>query len=333
MLLDKIKSVIKTEYKNIDINISMKALTNSFSESPIILLGGNTYILKVLTNDQPYYFLEFQNHLYKNNIPCPKILKNIHGHLFSKLDNKKIYIQEYINGNNYWLDELPNNKKNIIIKKIGYLQKKMHNASKTFNISSNFPEITFSEIVSGTIQKFNSFPINNFNKQYHYMWMIVHLGVKHTYLLSLVNKNIKLFLQNITHNKNLSFENFGKSIVTHGDWNHDNLLIGEENIISIIDFDNAKRLPIYYDVGSAAACACYGGNNLSYFLKNYLNTNNVEPDFIIKIQMCYYLKLINSLLWQINNLKKFNYDKKIKSKWWIKKLIIGLQHDFNTNTK
>ncbi|MCK4553860.1 homoserine kinase [Candidatus Parcubacteria bacterium] len=238
---DKIKFFLTEKY-NINAKVVKKIECGVLNSNYIIKSdGGEKYIFRIYhfkTREQVKFEVEILEYLKDKNFPCPRLRPSITGEFIKVFNDSPCIVYKYLEGENIKI-VTPE-----LIKQIGELEGKMHYLLKDFRPSIDKPTWEPEEL------------------------KILVRDNREMMLNSKFERPEELmdFVQS-----ELGKYSFPKELpvgVTHQDIKPENIIIKDDDVVGIIDFDNSYVGAFLHDITTTIIWSCFTGEKLNKELLN-----------------------------------------------------------------
>lgn len=234
---------------------------------------GNEYVLKELSLKKfpQYYFntlcetVHIQDQLYNEKIKVPRIIKNKSGECITKIDNTYYFMQEFLKGNSKETSELTSKEIKDIGKNLGLI----HIALKSKNIRHFNTELLKYKTIDILSEELNSRKAQ-----------IIH-DTPQEYI-----EELNLHQEIIDDLRKTKFLEDKETQLIHGDFTPDNIIVSNNKLIGIIDFELVRINSTLQDIGRIVLSTCFYNNKfnskkLNSFIKGYSEIISIDINTII----------------------------------------------------
>ena len=238
--IDKKEIIYLTKNFNLNKIVKFQGIKNGIENTNYLLKTKNKkYILtifekRVHKKDLPF-FMKLMNSLNKNNINCPKPLKNINGKYLTLIKNKSACIVTFLEGK----DKTNLNNKNC------------------YDVGKNIAKL---HKITSKIKLFrkNSMSINDLDK------LLKSIKFKSKTIIPDLKSILKINLKRI---KKEWPKNLPKRII-HGDLFIDNIFFKKNRFVGFIDFYFSCNDYTMYDIAISINALCFDKKNNKFSLNN-----------------------------------------------------------------
>lgn len=239
---EKIKNFIQKQYGKKALEIK-KFKAGVLNDNYLAITEKGNYVFRIYNfknKEQVGFETELLEFLKENNFPSPKLLADNYNELIGNFNNKPCIFYEFIEG-----EQLKNITPGIM-SQIGEAMAKLHNLSKNFQPSIKKPTWEPEELKRITAENKNKMLNSGFPRAEELMDFTETELAKYSFP-----------------------ENLPKGI-THQDIKPENIIIKDNKIAGIIDFDNSYIGAFLHDITTTIIWVCFQNNELNESLMKEL---------------------------------------------------------------
>lgn len=248
---------------------------------------------------------KIQLRLNQNKFPCPQIKKNHYGNTVTKFGGFYYVVQSWLKGKIINPDHIPTSNQMKFIKQIGKMFGLLHKIMSKMNIK---PERKYHYKTAKLLFKNSNYRTRKISK-FEIFKPLLHTRIKLRFRKSDFDRWVLSYLPKLGEYArelyNFPYYNYPSLedlIPTHDDIHWNNILFENNNLVGLLDFDNADICPREWDIGQTVAmifvCDC-NIDHIQKFLQIYYEFSGYKPDVSI-LPTIMQLKYLRTLLWTIS---------------------------------